>query len=361
MRLARQSSPRLRGTASAAVPVWLLALVLSLISLACGWTTLPIANQPGDQSAPALQSLDSGLDKLQSYRLSLKLRFTGRPEGSAQDQTVLIDTLEEKAIVNQQPVRHFLFLASGAPDLPGAFEYYQIGEQGYTLSSAQGSDPTCQLVNSPAAGEQSAEQPFQAGSGFELLPQMAVHSLSSAQRVAQGETVNGILSDRYRLETITSADGLNQVEGDLWIAQASGVVVRFSGSLQGQVAINILNGSGLLGWEYNLADINALNALPVPDQCLSLNSLAVPLPENAQNVLQSSTQLTFTSPSPLADLITFYQTRLPAEGWSIDQEGGSNTLFSLSASRSNQSIQITVGPETGGQTQVSIEANAGQQ
>jgi hypothetical protein len=336
-----------------AAGIGLIILILTLVSLSCGWTTLPDGSQSAP-SAPALRSLDSGLEGLQSYRLALKLRFTGRSEGSELDQTVLIDTLEEKAVIGSQTVRHFLFLSSGASGLPGALEYYQVGDQGYTLSSAQGSDPTCQPAGSPAA------DPLLAGSAFELLPQLAVQSLGNAKRVAQAETVNGILSDHYRLEPTPSADGRNEVEGDLWIAQTGRYVVRFIGSMQGPVAINLLNGSGMLGWEYNLTDANNLGQLPVPEQCQALNNLSEMLPANAQNVLQSSTRLTFTSPSSAADLLAFFHAQLPAEDWSIDQEGGGGTHISLSASRGQQSVYITIGPETAGQTQVTIELGAEQ-
>lgn len=332
------------------LPGRLLTFLLVLLAAACT-ANLPAA--PAGRPALTLDALQDSLDGRQSYQLTLKLRFTGQSVDSGQNQTVLIDTFEEKAVIREQVVRHFLFLSSGAPGLPGALEFYKVGDLSYALSSAQGSDPICQ----PQAQETGA--PFQAGSGFDLLPQAVWQSLSAAQLAAQGVTINGVPTDHYRIEAAAGADGRGQVDGDLWIAQQGGTLVRFRGALQGPVSIHMLNGDGILGWEYELTAVNQLSELPVPEQCLALNSLSIALPGNAVDVLQSSTLLSFTSPSSPAELLAFFQDRLADDGWTIDQEGGGGGIFSLSASRGEQAILVTIGPQDGGQTLVRVEPVAG--
>jgi hypothetical protein len=360
----------------------LAVLVLWLAGLACVWTLPGSAAQPAAGAPPSFDSLDNGLSALHSYRLSLKLRFTGisssggsSSSAGSQEQTVLIDAFEEAApdrisTGGSSVIRHFLFLASfeggndaALPGLPGALEYYDLGGRIYTLSSSQGSDPLCSETGSASGQQASGAEILQAGSVFDLLPQIAVQSLEGARRVqqsGQSETVNGIVSDYYRLEPTTSGDGQNQVESELWVAREGNFVVRFTGAMQGPVTINVLNGSGVLGWEYNLADINVPQTIAVPEQCLALSQSALPLPENAQNVHQSSMGLSFSAPSAPQEMLQFYHQRLSEQGWTIGEEGGGGTSFSVGASRGGQAVRITINTGSTGQSLVTIETLGGQ-
>ena len=321
--------------------------VLGLIALACNWSGAAAPAVSG--SGPAdLQDLQAGLDNFKNYRLSLKLRFSGK-NSAGQDVTLTIDSQEERSA----EIARFLFLSTGTADLPPALEMYRAGSQGYLLTPALGSNPTCQDAGST----------LQTGSGLALLPQEALRGMAAAQRTGSGENINGILSDHYRLDPSNQPPaGLEQIEGDLWLAQEGGAVVRFTGSLQGPVAFSSFSGTGILGWEYNLLEVDGPTQVSLPEECILAQSAEIPLPPDAQDVLQSLTQISFTSPADPASVNDYYLQRLPETGWSLDEEAGGGQQFWLAASREGRSILITIQPmaaENGGLSRVVIETGAG--
>ncbi len=310
-------------------------VTLALVLSACGipWTPFqptPIS-LPASGSLPALDDVTAGLDQLQSYRLDLQVHFTGKNE-QGQDFLASIETHEEK--VAAEDTRHFMFLSNGQTALPAALEYYQVGGKGYTLSTAMGSNPTCMEVGAES---------FQYGSGLALLPQEVFQNNASSQRVAQGEVVNGIASDHYHIQqSYPAQSGLEKKEGDLWVAQQGGYIVRFSGFLQGQVALSDINGQGVIGWDYNLTDANQVSSIAIPEECQSQSEQHIPIPDSAQSLIQTNTLISFTTPDGLESVVDFYRQGLPEQGWNIDQEGSNGQVFDFSASHQGQTITIMI-------------------
>jgi hypothetical protein len=66
------------------------------------------------------------------------------------------------------------------------------------------------------------------------------------------------------------------------------------------------------------------------------------LPPGAADINQRGSQLFFTSPAPPSDLLDFFHTSLPGSGWSIDNESGTGTLFTIDASKEGRSLQVLV-------------------
>lgn len=286
---------------------------------------------------PFLENPTSGLENLKSYRTTMNIRFTGKdPQG--QEFLTTIETVEEKSA--DQGVGHFLFLSSGQPNLPTALEYYQVQGSSYLLSSAMGSNPTCLRADNSV---------LEQGSGLALLPQQAFRNIENAEMVAQGEMINNVATNHYR-----AASGDANEQSEIWVAQEGGYIVRFTGYVEGQIQLSSASGTGLIGWEYNLTDINQLSQIAIPEQCLVQAGANIPLPDSAENVAQDNISISFTSPESAEAVAEFYRQNLPAQGWEIEQEGGTGQAFSFTASRDGKAITILV-TQAAALTQVTIQ------
>ena len=183
--------------------------------------------------------------------------------------------------------------------------------------------------------DQSAVQPA-------LRPKDIFTFVRLGDLVQSGETTGGFVSDHYKLAEaglgIGSADGW---AGDVWVAQEGGFIVRFSGSAEGEVTLTGRPGRGRLEWEYELNADNPV-AIGLPEDCSEIGLADLLLPEGAKNLTQMGSQITFNSQAQAVELADFYRRVLPESGWTIDEDAGAGSIFTLNASQGERSIQVVI-------------------
>jgi hypothetical protein len=281
---------------------------------------------------PAAQSGDLGLDSstngLSSYRAQILVHFTGQDEaGQAFQSTLTLVEENDRA----QPAQHLLAKTEMSDQPPASIELYRLGGQVLLVSTEISSQAGCMRLDADQSGVQSALRPTDIFTFIRL-----------GDLVQSGETTDGFVTDHYKLAEaglgIGSAQGW---AGDVWVAQQGGFIVRFSGSAEGEINLTGRPRAGRLEWEYKVDVENAI-VISLPEDCSEIGLPDLLLPDNVQNLMQVGSQLSFTSQALAVDLADFYRGALAEGGWTIDEDAGTGSIFILSASQEERSIQVAI-------------------
>lgn len=318
---------------------WFILFLLPLLFLACALSEMGAQSNSVNSTNPAVSAtrpaaqpgdleLDASTNGIPSYRAQMLVHFTGQDDAGQAFQSTL--TLAEE--VNQtQAAQHLLAKTEISDQPPASFELYRLGEQVFMVSTEISSQAGCMRLDASQSGAQPA-----------LRPKDVFTFIRLGDLVQSGETTNGFVTDHYKLAEaglgVGSAQGW---AGDVWVAQQGGFIVRFSGSAEGEVTLTGRPGSGRLEWEYELNAEDALS-IGLPEDCSEIGLLDVLLPEGAQNLMQVGTQVSFTSQSQAVELADFYRRALVEDGWTINEDAGAGSIFTLNASRQEGSIQVLI-------------------
>jgi hypothetical protein len=182
------------------------------------------------------------LAALHSFRQKTVLEFT------SEDGLTSKATYEGRVITEPKALHSVLWIEGrGVGQLPtNQVEVIWIGEKVWVKAGRQ---PWIQVpasaVESHFSGEVIGVE--------ELLPR-----IHGARRVEPDATVNGIPSKHYVYDAVSldAEAGMLQAQGDVWVAQDAGYVVRLT--LRGQgTYYGIYGSSGSLNLVYDLYDVNA--------------------------------------------------------------------------------------------------------
>ena len=129
------------------------------------------------------------------------------------------------------------------------------------------------------------------------------------------QTVNGVEADGYAFDerALAQAD-LTDSNGELWLATDGGFLVRYFVTTVADERFFGQGSSGKMTWDYELTDVNAELAFPLPEDCPAGLVDAPSLPD-AANVVDMPGQLEYDSTTSVADALAFYEEQLPALGW----------------------------------------------
>ena len=345
------------------LPILALACIVLLTGLACGlsdFTSGPVQIGPPSTAVPATQTLPpalpvdtptplpvptaesyavrelaEGLSELDSYTARFVLLIKGtKADGSPLEQEIRV----EQQNLRSQDTRRLQMAYSGQTGAAGDLEIIQAGADTY-LSGIEGLGSQCIL----AAG--AGEDPFVNFGAYR--PEQIFSRLLPEKLIEQGVLVNGVASNHYSLAEVRLSFGLVFQRADIWIAQDSPLVMRFSGeALPGNESF-LIDGplaEGVIAWDYQLGEVNALAGIPVPPACLeSAEKIrAIPLPANILDKATYGGMMTFTTPDPVDHVAEFYRQEMPNQGWQIDETAASQTLVIFVASKADQVIQILI-------------------
>ena len=318
------------------LPVFLLACALSeMAANSAGQPAGSAQSQPDPLATaqPADLRLDAAASGLGAYAVQFQAGFSGTDQaGKPYASTLLLSEEYDSA----QPARHLLAKTETSGQPPASLEVYHLGQAAYLVSTELSSQSGCVQLSADAA-----EQPV-------LRPGDIILSLAPGDLVAQGEDVGGVTADHYKLAGLRLGVGqVNAWEGDIWVAQSGGYVVRSTGWADGQVTLTGQPGTGRLQWTYTLTPTNPAG-ITLPADCGDLNIADVPLPPGAANVVQHGAQVVFSSPSPAQEVVDFYHQSLPQGGWTIDNESGTGDLFTLQASKEGRALEALVEAQEAG-------------
>jgi len=303
-------------------------------------TPEPQPEPASTEDAPAsfvIAAMDTS--QFDSYRSTFTLHFNGTDGNISHSQEI---ALSQEVDVQSQ-VRH-IQVEMDSDETLGVQSYvdlYFFNDQIY-LNNQQASGFPC-LVISDQNDIIRMIKTFQ--------PEDYFQGIKTGSLIERGERINGILTDHYSVQNAgVNLNNVHLQQGDIWIAQDGGYIVRFSGQVQADMPPSIMNGSGSASWEYNLKDINQVTGLQVPTDCLQQLQPTgdIPIPPNATEQQTLAGIITFNSPS-MPDVVgEYYRQHLPQQGWKITNDTSLVEMVMMSANRKGQSLQILITPGKSG-------------
>jgi hypothetical protein len=247
---------------------------------------------------------------LSSYRSRFVLTFAGTDEAGA---PVDLSWTISEARSSDPPASYYAWdgQGSGVPGASGSIELVQIEGSGYMVFTEEGES---ECIPFPAEGSPPEQTTFSPDTF------LAGADLSQAQRFLPDEDINGVTTRHYSIgqQEVSLSGFSGTLDGDIWVAVDGGHVVKQVISASGQVVA--LGGvRGYLEWTYDLLDINGPVNIEPPAGCEATPGSDFPMIADAFDVSSDLSALggviSYSTASPVADVVTFYTAQMPAAGW----------------------------------------------
>lgn len=290
----------------------------------------------------SLDSRETGLDKLTSYRITWRAEWksteAGKTDSGSWDWTEDY-TAEPKA-------RHLSMKSTDSkePTKASGFEMWQIGDTTYMKG---GEDEKCLSYSSEGAGNDIEQGLFN--------PSM-LGRIQDGKYVGR-ETVNGIPAKHY---TYSSKEGtlmgLGEVSGETWIAVDGGYVVKdvvhWKGSA-GLFGLSDASGAGEGTWTWELSDANRPFTISPPAGCEG-PQVDLPIMADAREKSRFGSMTSYKSASKVADVVAFYKEKLAAGGWTPEGEPTEmGDVAMLNFTKDGQKLSVMISGDDDG-TQVML-------
>lgn len=305
----------------------------------------------GGETIPLPQS-QANLSQLESYRMTVVSKMNGK---TTDGKTVESQTTYTQAVHRPSKTGYTLMVENrqGAPSTQS--ELYSVGDTLYIYQRQDGKE-LCQPGMMAGMGDMlrgiadSMTAPVQTG---------------SAQLVNRGETVNGILTDRYTLDQETiNQFGATVEKADLWVARDGGYLVKYDLTIK--VTSNTAGWSEMLGggvqvsegtivYNWSLEDINK-TTITLPAAC-SGQTVGVDLP------LPSGTQVDMAMPNTtmgkvnasIDSVLTFFKTEYPKLGYQLTYEyGDAQNGYTLEFKKDADEVMVQFSTASDGSVQITI-------
>ena len=279
--------------------------LLTLVTSACSLTapgTSPNANPTGESRGPGafdLSNAGMGVDTLDAYRATLKTSFTGIVSGSESSWS-MIYTL---SVSNARQAR-ILSISDNDPSSDTSLNGLTTGQMdGLIYTRLEAADPcSAEFLttdNTPEVIELA-----------QMLP-----TVSGAEVVSAHETLADMAVTHYRFdERAVDMAGLGTAQGEMWVANEGGFVVKYSLQIQSDQGIYDSDQTGTMTWDYELDGLEQSFDIPLPQDCPAGMS-DLPLPDEASDGKKVPGYLSYTTDRSVAESADYYQENLPAAGF----------------------------------------------
>ena len=275
-----------------------LAMVLGcllFLSLACSLGSIMPGASQSSESGDSFSNPAKGLSDLGSYRTVLTQKVSGSLDGKAYERSSQLE------ITHSGGHLHFIQTVEGTEDPASYFELLTTDQAVYRWYGQ--SDGCNGEEGQPATGE--VIEPVS------LLPVLSAHT-----RVGP-ETVNGVAAIHYSFtqDQIKVADPKPTASGEVWVAETGGFVVKYLLKVEAvpNPGQDVLSASQ--EWSYEVDNLNAVAALPLPEGCLPV-PVDLPVTADAKEVSRSSGLLSFVTQGSAQSVVDLYMQELPKLGWS---------------------------------------------
>ena len=323
--------------------IGLMALLLSCqfgsVSIPVGAPNASSTAQPSGmtQTGGVLNLPDpaAGLSALASYHMSYASTGKGSQKGQdyASNLTVerSVDGADHSDLVQQT--------STGNP--PVYLDMVELNGAQYTQQAAGGS---CRAATNAEA--------LKSGLTWQLPPVFGAKQVGA-------ETLNSISAIHYQFDekSVQWQAGKNgKAQGDVWIAQPGGYVLKYALSIQ----LPSGDFQGTQTWSYELSDIGNGTPIALPTGCLPLIT-DIPIMDGVTGAVQLPGFQKYVSIASLYQVTQFYNGKLTAAGWSllpgIPPEGGKETMSFVQTQKdgSGRFAVIQVDDENG-QTVVIVQS-----
>jgi hypothetical protein len=317
-------------------------------------------SKPADSTGAAadgetrdITDISGSLDSLESYRLRFSFSFDGKDDEGKPQQGGMEFVQEIIADSKDQHIRWSTTGDAATGSQQGVFEFFQVGGTTYLFSGEGEGAQKC-------IGMTSGQDTGTTGAMFQ--PSDVVGGLEQAKLVGKGETVNGIVADRYSFDQNALSFGtFASAQGEAWIAQDGGFLVKYVGTATGKNSfLTSKSAEGTFTWEYNLTDANKVEAIDLPKDCEGQQPADdIPVPEKVTDKASFGKMITFKSPDAPADVAAFYKQQMPKQGWEAGEASEFGDLQTLNYTKDGRKLSITITKEEQGGSTVMISEAEG--
>ena len=320
-------------------------------------TPASAADTPALELAPDVQAAIDAMGRLTSYRTHTRYDFSEKTSGSVVASGTISITVEY--VQQPQEAQRILMEGTGLGAEDGDAGRMEAIRIGATTWTNLGDGNWIQSSEDP-------EAPFQSAGLIFDTPEMLV-SIADA-RALGAQTINGLVSDHYEFDkrhlNIAAIGEMDDAQGEFWIAREGGFIVRYRMQAHGS-DIELSEGErgeGTIALLYDVLESNGPVRISAPQAELGPPGFGAgefPLPSDAETKLTSRNFSSFLTAQPPAEIVTFYQDRLPAIGWRLLPAEGfaSAEITSLVFQKASDkiAISITIDQDTG-HTQILVSA-----
>lgn len=320
-------------------------------------TTAPNTEAPAEPAATEAPAEEASADSITvnsltgepdfpAYRMTMEISITGPDEsGNETTQVVTAEILRTKE-PNATSMKMQFEGMEGADEF-GETTFVQTEDASYMLIPGMG------CLNSGEGG--TPDNPFADFADTNAF----LEEVGNAKFVGE-ETIEGIETLHYTFDQadFLQADAdIEWADGHVYVAKDGGYVVRFildgAGALGSVIAGE--NQTGTMHMEFTIVPVEEPVTIEIPAECenLGAENSEYPVLEDAAEYTAFGGLVSYSTATPFADIVSFYETELSAAGW-VKDEGGSfvaeNSSAILAYTKDGKTINITIGTNDDGQT-----------
>jgi hypothetical protein len=292
----------------------------------------------------------ANLSQLESYRVIIAWKLTGK---TTDGKNVEEQTTYTQALHRPSNTSHTL-VVENKPGAQGTrSEIYSVGDTLYIYEKDRGA---CQPAMMAGMGDMlrsitdSMTAPLRTG---------------NAKLVNRGETINGVLTDRYTLdETSASQFGTVVEKADLWVAREGGYLVKYD------LTIKVMPGSmnpanipadvatfseGTIAYNWTLEDINK-TTITIPSVCSSQTvGVDLPLPPGTQVDMAMGNMTMGKAKASMDSVLAFFKTEYPKLGYQLTYEtGDAQSGYILEFVKSDQKVTVQFSTSSDGSVGITL-------
>lgn len=301
----------------------------------------PAAVKPTEPAPDVIQlgELNRGLDKLANFRMAWTLAWEGKTS-DGKPASGKWDMVQEYITASKD--QHLKWITTDVdPSKNSAMESFSVGDATYMLmadASSKTAEPNCVAVSSED-NKQSASM---------VEPWSFYGSLRDAKLVRKGERVNGILTDQYVIDAKSIGFGTAvSGQGDAWVAQDGGYVVKYAGKFEGKGTLPFGNmAEGAMTWNYELRDVGQVGAITPPKSCAPPGA-GVPIPPGAKDKSSIMGMTSFKTSDPPKAVLEFYKTELTALGYKAGKESAFGPVTQIEFTKGDETLSLMINEEKG--------------
>ncbi len=293
-----------------------------------------------------LPDLDESLESLEDFTIKMDAQFLGEDESGNPVEW----SIASQRRVSRAPSAEALELTIDGFDDLSEFQVMSlvtIGQDRYLAF--------------PGVGCLARAIESEDSSALANLPDELVAGLSGARSMAEVETVNGVVSQRYYFDEEARADWRDQgllVDGHLFIAQDGGYVTRIEVTVSGSGQFHDQREAevGTLTILIDVFGAEGQAGIGLPEVCAV--PADYPVVEDAFQITSIGDLVSFRTNLPPVEVLAFYEEEMPNAGWSLDEEailledsafliyekGGQFVTISLEIESPNGPIIVLISP-----------------
>jgi len=304
-------------------------------------TEAPVASQDSgagpetiDLSNPDLYAMGS----YPAYKLDMKLSYDGVDTSGSPKSFNLSFYIENQT---EPKAQRIVVTGEGVEE---GFETVVLGDQMMSVFPGVG----CTVFPASSMDEDPVDS----------APDISELLTGQANRIETGVSVEGILTDRYRItsENMTNADDSETpkiTDGSVYVARDGGYIVRFemSGTVNTPENEFDPNTETQVAMDYTFIPFeDGSLVISPPTECADqlAGGSNYPVMDGASDLTSMQDMVFYTVDASLEEVQDFYRTKMVEEGWTLTKDVGGGTISFATLEFPKDGVTVEVGAVTTG-------------